>query len=110
MSPGPHRVPAPPNQCEINARVLHKEQDLHTPDQWHLELEILDAKDVQGPNFARSRIGQTTRALTMETVFDLAPEARITAQAEYVGDEHGGLFHLTAIVRADDTPGEASMP
>ena len=95
MMPEFRGVMAAPNQCQIKARVLNVEQSAEFADKWYLQLEILESKDVSGPNFAR--VGQRTKGFTFDLRSEVAPGSIITARAEFLGDERGGQFQLTQI-------------
>jgi len=88
-------VMAAPNRCEIKAKVLRMEQSTKFPDKWYFELEILETRDLSGPNFAR--VGQRARGFTFESTSNNSRDSIITAQAEFLGDERGGQFQLTQI-------------
>jgi hypothetical protein len=95
MTPEIHGVMAAPNRCEIKAKVLRVEQSPKFPDKWHFEMEILETRDLRGPNFAR--VGQTAKGFTFESTSGISPGNVITAEAEFLGDERGGQFQLTQI-------------
>lgn len=89
-------VMAAPNQCEIKAKVLRMEQSSKFPDKWQLELEILESRDVSGPNFAR--VGTQVRGFAFfASPPPFVPQDIITARAEFLGDEHGGQFQLSQV-------------
>lgn len=90
---------AAPNQCEILARVLHIEPSPTFPDKSYLELEILESKNVAGPNFARA--GDRVTAFTFQIDAGISEGKVISALAEYLGDVRGGQFQLTRLVEPD---------
>ena len=99
MEPGPPGVPAAPNRSGITARVLGVEQSSTFPDKWYADLEILESKSLEGPNFAR--VGEQARGFTFGSDADVAPGSVISAEAEYLGDAGGGEFRLSRIEVAD---------
>jgi hypothetical protein len=88
-------VMAAPNQSEIKAKVLATEQSPDFQDKLLLELEILNSKSLNGPNFAR--VGEKVKGFTFESKSKFSEGAIITAQAEFLGDERGGRFQLTQV-------------
>ncbi|MBD2296472.1 hypothetical protein H6G06_24085 [Anabaena sphaerica FACHB-251] len=88
-------IMAAPNESEIEAKVLHIEQSNQFPDKWYLELEILEIKNITGGNFAQ--IGDKVKAFTIQSSLNFAKNNIITAQAEFLGDAHGGFFRLNNI-------------
>ena len=102
MEPGPPGVPAAPNRSGIKARVLGVEQSSTFPDKWAVDLEILESKSLEGPNFAR--VGEEAKGFTFGDTIDLSPGSVITAEAEFLGDAGGGEFRLSEI-NVVDQPG-----
>ena len=89
---------AAPNQCHIKARVHSVERSAHFPDKVELEIEILESREVSGPNFAR--VGERARAFTFDPPAAVAEGAVIECAAEFLGDPRGGRFQLTGITGA----------
>jgi hypothetical protein len=92
MPPG---VMGAPNRCWIQARVLEVEQSSAFPDKWMLELEILETKDREGPNFAH--VGDEVKGFTFSDEGFLSGGDTIAAEAEYVGGPRGGQFQLSDV-------------
>jgi hypothetical protein len=88
-------VMAAPNRSEIKAKVLQKEQSQAFRDKWYLELQILESKDLHGPNFARA--GERVKGFTFGDREDIPQGSIITAQAEFLGDARGGQFQLSDV-------------
>ncbi|MBD2682910.1 MULTISPECIES: hypothetical protein [Nostoc] len=88
-------IMAAPNQSEIKAKVLHIEQSKEFQDKWYLELEILESKNITGGNFAQT--GDKVKAFTIQSSPNFSTNNIITAQAEFLGDAHGGFFRLNNI-------------
>jgi len=88
-------VPAAPNQTEIRAIVRNVQQSPDFADRWHLEIEILEATPIHGPQFAR--VGETAKAFTFGSVSPVQTGDEIIALAEYIGDARGGQFQLSQI-------------
>ncbi|MGB7924388.1 MAG: hypothetical protein WCF57_14180 [Pyrinomonadaceae bacterium] len=88
-------VMAAPNRSRIKAKVLNVEQSAKYPDKWHLELEILEASGMGGPNFAR--VGQKAEGFSFGPSWDAPPPAIIEADAEYIGGAQGGQFQLSNV-------------
>ena len=99
MPSTPRGAMAAPNQCEIKAKVTKVERSLKFADKWNLDLEILESKDVSGPNFARA--GESAKGFTFESISDLSPNSVLTARAEFLGDQGGGQFQLSRIMILD---------
>lgn len=97
MTVGPTGVPAAPNRSLITARVLDVQRSEQFSDKWNLSLEILDSKDVEGPNFAHP--GEQVRAFTFGPMLEIESGDTIEAAAEFVGDERGGRFRLAEVDR-----------
>lgn len=95
-------IMAAPNQCEIKAKLLILKQSPNFSDKWLADIEILESKEVRGPNFAR--VGKQFKAFTFESTSNLAPGCTISAQAEYLGDAQGGQFQLMGIEVLDQKP------
>lgn len=95
MKPEAQGVMAAPNRSRIKAKVLRVEQSAKYPDKWHLKLEILESKDVSGPNFAR--VGQKAEGFTFGSAWEAPPPAIIEADAEYIGGAQGGQFQLSDV-------------
>lgn len=95
MTPEFGGVPAAPNRCEIEARVLHITQSPDFADKWLLGIEIRASSPIEGPNFAR--VGETVGAFTFDPPGGLGADTVISAQAEFLGDARGGQFQLTEI-------------
>ena len=84
---------AAPNQSQIKAKVLRIEQHPQFSDKWNLELEILAL--TSDTNFVL--VGQKIKAFTIATAVDFLPNSIITAQAEFLGDQRGGVLRLTQV-------------
>jgi hypothetical protein len=95
MALGPQGVPAPPNEVEIEAKILSAELFSEAPRRWLLQIEVRSSRSILGPDFAH--VGQTFRAFATEPIPDLSGQPVIRARAEYVGDEYGGALHLREI-------------
>lgn len=95
MAPNLRGVMAAPNRSEIKAKVLQIEQSSQFADKWYFELEILETNHISGPNFVR--LGQKIKAFTVGEIPKLSPQSTLTAQAEFIGDQHGGQLQLTQI-------------
>ena len=91
----PDGVPAAPNRCAITAEVLGVRQSPAFPDKRELDLKIIESRNITGPNFARP--GEHAQAFAVGSTLDIPPGTTITAQAEFVGDEHGGKLRLTDV-------------
>ncbi len=89
---------AAPNRCRIKARVNSLQRPAHFPDKVELEIEILETREVSGPNFARA--GQTAQAFTFDPPATVTEGAIIECTAEFLGDPRGGRFQLTDIALA----------
>jgi hypothetical protein len=89
------RVMAAPNQCEIQAKVLRSERSARFPDKMLLDLQILKSRPIVGPNFAH--VGHKVKAFTLDSISSPLEGLTIKARAEFLGDEHGGVFRLTQI-------------
>ena len=96
-------VMAAPNRSRIKAKVLQTEPSARFADKWHLELEILESEDLEGPNFAR--VGETAQGVAFEQGGAIAAGDVISAEAEFVGGPRGGQFRLfeVAALRVGDT-------
>lgn len=103
MTPEFRGVPAAPNRCRIEAKVLHREQSPDFPEKWFYGIEILASEAIEGPNFAR--VGETVAAFTFDPPAELEPGVAISAEAEFLGDERGGQFQLTEIRLLDSDAG-----
>ncbi|MBO3460414.1 hypothetical protein G7B40_020045 [Aetokthonos hydrillicola Thurmond2011] len=90
-----HGMMAAPNQSEIKAKVLHIQQSDQFSDKWYLELKILESKNITGGTFAQ--IGDQVKAFTIAQSPHFGANSIISAQAEFVGDPHGGFFRLNNI-------------
>jgi hypothetical protein len=91
----PEAVPAAPNQSAITAEVLSVHPSPTFSDKWELDLKLIESRTVSGPNFGRP--GERVRAFAFGTTPHLVPGMTINADAEFVGDEHGGTFRLTRL-------------
>lgn len=91
----PPGVPAAPNRSEIKARVIGVERDSNFPEKRYVDLEILDSKSLDGPNFARA--GEKVKGFAFGDALDASPGSVISAEAEFLGDERGGQFQLSGI-------------
>lgn len=96
MANGLPGIMAAPNQCEIKARVIRLKRSPHYSDKWLLDIEILESKQLVGPNFAR--IGQTFNGFTLDSVSEISPGFIIQAKAEYLGGARKSQFQLSEIV------------
>jgi hypothetical protein len=85
-------VPVAPNRCEITARILSKQQDGNFPDKWLYDIEIIETRDKEGPNFARA--GQAAKAFSFEAPDQVSIGSSIAAEAEYIGGSRSGQFLL----------------
>jgi hypothetical protein len=90
-------VPAAPNRCAIEARVLDVRRSERFPQRWDLEIEILSSRPLEGPNFAHP--GRRSAAIAFGDLPAGAGEA-IAAEAEFVGDQRGGVFQLSEVTQA----------
>ena len=88
-------VPAAPNLSWIKARVENINQDKTFSDKWHVTFEILESRNIQGPNFAESK--RHAGGFFFGTGSGLETGITIQAKAEFRGDERGGIFHLRDI-------------
>ncbi len=93
MANGFSEIMAAPNQCAIKARVLNLERSPQFSDKWLLDIEILESKQIMGPNFAR--VGQSVKGFTFESISNIVPGSILQAKAEYIGDVRKGQFQLT---------------
>jgi hypothetical protein len=96
--PGPGGVPAAPNRSAIEARVRDVRPSERYPQRWELEIEILSARPLEGPQFAHP--GHHAAAFAFGDEPPAGPGSRFAAEAEYVGDEGGGAFRLTGVAPA----------
>ncbi len=89
-------VSAAPNKCILTGIVRKLELKSEAPPQFTIELEVLNAANVEDmPNFGRRHIGSTVRATTSEDVSELTKGATILCDAEYVGGPFSGVFRLS---------------
>lgn len=91
----PRPVPAQPNQSEIKAKVLKVEQSPIFADRWHVEIEVMESRPLVGPNFAR--VGERVSGFTFAPSAPTEAGDVVSANAEFIGDERGGQFQLSAI-------------
>jgi hypothetical protein len=91
----PHNVPAAPNSSKIKAKVIRSERSATFQDKWYLELEILESQSLEGPNFAR--VGERAKGFMFGRKENVPRTGIITAQAEFLGDESGGMFQLSQV-------------
>jgi len=88
-------VTAAPNRSEIKAKVMQKEQSETFPDKWHLDLEILESRNLHGGNFAR--VGERVKGFTFGDLKYIPQESIIRAQAEFLGDARSGQLQLSDV-------------
>ena len=96
-----HRTLAAPNRCELKAKLLVRKQDSRFSDKWNMELEILDIKNISGPNFAH--VGDMVKGFAFDSTPNFVAQrldsgSIIMAEAEFLGDERGGIFQLHRII------------
>jgi hypothetical protein len=92
MKSMPEGVTAAPNRCQITARVLREGQEPSVPEKREATLEILESRDIRGPNFAHA--GDRVEAFTFEAPPAWTEGTVIRAEAEYLGDARRGRFQL----------------
>lgn len=85
-------IMAAPNRSRITAKVLSVDRSPDWSDKWLLEIEIISSEPVEGPNF--STRGQRGFAFAIGDHSAIRPLCTIQADAEYIGDAHGGQWHL----------------
>jgi hypothetical protein len=85
-------VPAAPNLSWIKARVQSVTQDKTFSDKWHVTFEILESKNIHGPNFAETK--HSANGFYFGESSALKPGNIMEAKAEFRGDERGGIFQL----------------
>ena len=90
-------VPAAPNRCFVEARIVSREQNQRWGDKSHLSLELLGTQDIEGPNFARALVGSEIKAFGFDVGPEVSPGSHVRAEAEFHGDERGGTFQLSHI-------------
>lgn len=101
MSPPPG-VPAAPNRSHVKAKVVSKKQSDRFPDKWLLEIEIVDSRSIEGPNFARA--GQHTEAFSFDAkIVGVSVGSVISAEAEYLGGPTQGQFQLSQVAPEGDS-------
>lgn len=86
-------IMAAPNSSHIKAHILSVERSEQAPNRWNLNIEILSAESIEGPNFARANT--QARAFTFDPPGGLTAGRTLTASAEYLGGPQGGWFQLT---------------
>jgi hypothetical protein len=82
---------AAPNNSKIKGKIRNMKRNSKIS----VEMEVIDSNDVDAlPNFTKRHIGSD-----IPIIFEPESEAKlkigdvIEAFVEYLGDEHGGLFH-----------------
>ena len=89
-------VSAAPNKCVLTGKVRSLQLESEKPLKSAIELEVLDAADVEGlANFGKRYIGSTVHATTSEDVSELIKGATIRCDAVYVGGPFKGVFRLS---------------
>ena len=102
MAPYRNGVMAAPNQCELRARVVSIKISTQFPDKQELDFQLLDARPLEGPDFASRRIGQTVKGFTFEHSMELSEGTVVRAKAAYLGDARAGQFQLTDLKPDED--------
>lgn len=88
-------VMAAPNRSQIKAKVLSLEQSSEYPDKWIFDLEILESKNISGPDFAH--VGERANGFAFDPLPDISSGDVVAGEAEFLGDERGGKFRLSEI-------------
>lgn len=101
MPEGPS-VMAAPNRCLITAKIMQIQPSAKYPDKRELDIEILHSEPLEGPNFAK--VGQKSRAFTLEASDALKVGYVVTAQAEYIGGRGQGVFQLMQLTLSETSP------
>lgn len=92
------KVRTAPNKCILIGKIKRAQRESMSPPKFTLELEVLDARDVEGmPNFGKHHIGATIHATLLEDLSALTTGATIRCTAEYVGEPFAGSFRLSGL-------------